>query len=53
LTWLPVIESDLGQERFLVEDPNESFRAGRFEKVNVMIGLTADEFIAPAESKFN
>lgn len=48
MTWLPVIEGDYGQDRFLVEDPNESFRVGRFQKVNVLVGVTADEFISPA-----
>jgi acetylcholinesterase len=47
MTWLPVIEIDYGQERFLIEDPNESFREGRFQKSNVMVGITADEFVSP------
>jgi hypothetical protein len=52
MTWIPVVETDLEQERFLVEDPNESLRKGEFAKVNVMLGVTADEFIQPAASEF-
>lgn len=48
MTWLPVVEQDLGQERFLINEPNVLFAAGNFSKVNVMIGVTADEFSSPA-----
>lgn len=51
MTWLPVVEGNFGQQRYLIEDPNESFREGRFEKANVIVGVTADEFISPAASK--
>ena len=52
MMWLPVVEKDFGQERFLVEDPNDSFREGRFQKVNVMVGVTSEEFIEPVAGKF-
>lgn len=45
MTWFPVIEKDLGQEKFLVSDPVLSFRSGDFEKVPVIIGRTKDEFV--------
>lgn len=48
MTWLPVVEQDFGQERFLAEQPNKLFEIGNFSKVNVMIGVTADEFAIPA-----
>lgn len=47
MTWLPVVEPELTQERFLTQDPNDSFHDGNFTKVNVMIGLTDIEFAAP------
>lgn len=45
ITWRPVIEPDFEQERFLIEDPNESFRHGRFTKIPVIAGITANEFV--------
>jgi acetylcholinesterase len=42
--WLPVIEDDFGQERFLVEDPTRSFRSGNFNRVPVVAGRTELEF---------
>lgn len=47
MTWLPVVEL-LGDEKFLTDDPNTLFRDGNFSRVNVMTGVTADEFISPA-----
>jgi acetylcholinesterase len=38
--WLPVIEDNFGQERFLVEDPTRSFRSGNFNRVPVIAGRT-------------
>ena len=43
LYWLPVIEDDFGQERFLVEDPTKSFRSGNFNRVPVIAGRTEYE----------
>lgn len=44
LIWLPVVEPDLGQERFLTDDPTRLFRLGRFYRVPVMAGITELEF---------
>jgi hypothetical protein len=52
MPWVPVIEPDFGQERFLIEDPNVSFRNGNFSKVPVIIGITAGEFIEPVACKY-
>ncbi|KAJ6640603.1 Esterase E4 [Pseudolycoriella hygida] len=47
--WTPwVVEPELGQERFIIDDPNLLFREGQFSKVNAIMGLTANEFIEPA-----
>ncbi|XP_062562253.1 juvenile hormone esterase-like [Armigeres subalbatus] len=48
LLWTAVIEPDFGQERFLTEDPTESFLKGNFMKVPVIAGITQDEFAGPA-----
>lgn len=44
-SWEPVIEPNFGQERFLTDDPMKLFRSGAFAKVNVLAGVTADEFL--------
>ena len=44
LYWLPVIEDDFGQERFLTEDPAKSFRSGNFNKAPVIAGRSEYEF---------
>lgn len=46
--WTPILEPDLGQERFILEDPSVLFREGNFTNVNVMIGITSHEFASPA-----
>lgn len=51
--WNPLLEPDLGQERFITEDPNVLFRAGNFTKVNAIMGITAHEFISPAGKFLN
>lgn len=48
MSWLPVVETNLGQDRFMVAEPNDLWRSGNFSRVNVMTGVTADEFIQPA-----
>jgi hypothetical protein len=48
ITWAPVVEGDFGQERFLEEEPNHLFSEGRFTRVNVMAGITENEFVLPA-----
>lgn len=44
LLWLPVVEPDLGQERFLTDDPTILFERGEFCRVPVMAGVTELEF---------
>ncbi|KAF5277165.1 hypothetical protein FQR65_LT03871 [Abscondita terminalis] len=44
LIWLPVIELDFGQERFLTEHPITSALKGKFAKVPFMTGITTEEF---------
>lgn len=41
--WMPVIEKDFGQERFLTEDPLESMRKGDFQRIQVFTGFTSHE----------
>jgi len=50
MKWLPVIETDFGQERVLIEDPNESFRNGRFQRVPIIAGVTEIEYADPVPS---
>lgn len=52
MSWLPVVEPNFGQERFLADEPNDLWRSGNFSKVNVMTGVTADEFIQPVAGNF-
>ena len=47
ITWAPVVELDHGQQRFLTDEPNRLFEEGKFARVNVMAGITADEFMLP------
>lgn len=44
LLWIPVVEPDFGQERFLVEDPTLSLYEGRFQKVPIISGIIKLEF---------
>lgn len=50
--WSYVIESDYGQERFLVEDPRCSLVNGRFSKIPIMAGVTENELTTSAVSKY-
>lgn len=52
MKWLPVVELDFGQERALTEDPNISFRNGRFHRVPIIAGITANEYNNPVPSIF-
>jgi hypothetical protein len=52
VTWGPVVEQNYGQERFLTGEPNELFQQGRFSKVNILTGITADEFMLPIAGEF-
>lgn len=47
MPWLPVIEPDLGQERFFIDEPNKLFKNGNFTKVPVIIGMSTNEIIDP------
>lgn len=47
----PIIERDFGQERFLTEDPTCFVRQGKFQKINILTGLTQYEFVNPAVCK--
>lgn len=51
LIWYPVIEKDLGQERFLTENPTKLMRQGKFMKIPVIAGITEYEFLGPAIGK--
>ncbi|KAF5306941.1 hypothetical protein FQA39_LY00171 [Lamprigera yunnana] len=44
MMWLPVIEPDCGQERFLTDNPVKLVLEGKYEKVPVMAGITTEEF---------
>ncbi|XP_064554514.1 juvenile hormone esterase [Drosophila montana] len=48
LNWLPVIEQDFGQERFLLEDPYKTAQSGHFYKVPLITGITEFEFLSGA-----
>ncbi|KAG5678815.1 hypothetical protein PVAND_008449 [Polypedilum vanderplanki] len=49
----PVIEPDLGQERFLKAEPSELFKNGNFLRVPILIGITAYEFADVVRNIFN
>uniref|UniRef100_A0A1A9WY03 Carboxylic ester hydrolase n=1 Tax=Glossina brevipalpis TaxID=37001 RepID=A0A1A9WY03_9MUSC len=42
--WLPVIEPDFGQDRFIAEDPYKIMERGAINKVPLIIGITEYEF---------
>ncbi|KAK9883519.1 hypothetical protein WA026_001695 [Henosepilachna vigintioctopunctata] len=44
LLWKPVIEEDFGQERFLTDHPIKLIMEGKFQKLPIMSGITAEEF---------
>ncbi|XP_002000246.2 juvenile hormone esterase [Drosophila mojavensis] len=48
LNWLPVIEQDFGQERFLLEHPYKTALSGKFYKVPLITGITEFEFLSAA-----
>lgn len=47
LTWLPVIEPDVGQERFFSEQPEETIKKANFVAPPIITGVTSNEFIRP------
>ncbi|XP_011208510.2 bile salt-activated lipase [Bactrocera dorsalis] len=48
LNWLPVIEEDFGQERFLLENPYKTIQSSNFQRVPIIIGITENEFVGGA-----
>lgn len=52
LLYLPVIERDFGQERFLTEHPTCLINKGKFQQVDILTGLTQYEFVNPAVCEF-
>lgn len=42
--WMPVVEPDFGQERFIAEDPYKIMEKGAINKVPLIIGITQYEF---------
>lgn len=44
LNWMPIIEPNAGQERFLAEDPYETMLSGNINKVPLIAGVTQYEF---------
>ncbi|ALC45678.1 CG4757 [Drosophila busckii] len=48
LNWMPVIEPDFGQERFLLEHPYKTAQSGNFYKVPLIAGITEFEFLSGA-----
>lgn len=51
MPWFPVVEKNFSQEMFFAEQPNNLFKTGRFNRVPVITGITADEFISPVVRK--
>lgn len=52
ILYKPVIERDFGQERFLTQHPSCGIRQGKFQRVNILTGLTQYEFLNPAVCEF-
>ncbi|KAL3273420.1 hypothetical protein HHI36_014864 [Cryptolaemus montrouzieri] len=44
LLWKPVIEGEFGQERFLTDHPIKLVLEGKFQKIPILAGITAEEF---------
>ncbi|CAH2057989.1 unnamed protein product, partial [Iphiclides podalirius] len=51
--WLPVIEKDFGQERFLHVEPADAIREGRMHAVPLLVSQTEDEFFWKAFTVLN
>lgn len=51
--WLPVIEQDFGQPRFLTAHPVELIQSDQFAKVPFLTGVTTDEFVSHAFAVIN
>ncbi|KAL3273419.1 hypothetical protein HHI36_014863 [Cryptolaemus montrouzieri] len=44
LLWKPVVEGEFGQERFLTDHPIKLILEGKFQKIPILSGITAEEF---------
>lgn len=51
IIWNPVIEADIGTDRFLTEHPIALIQKEEFAKVPVILGVTTEEFAARAFRK--
>ena len=51
--WLPVVEKDFGQERFLPTDPITAIKEGKIHSVPFIVSQTTDEFFWKAFSKYH
>ena len=49
--WFPVVEPNLGQERFFIDQPNKLFKEGNFTKIPIIIGISTNEIIEPVSCK--
>lgn len=50
--WVPVLEKDFGQERFLSIDPVTAVKEGKMHAIPYIVSQTTDEFYWKAFSKF-
>ncbi|KOB64474.1 Odorant degrading enzyme CXE16 [Operophtera brumata] len=53
LLWLPIVEPDFGQERFLPMHPLEALQKGKMHSVPYIVSQTQDEFFWKAFSILN
>lgn len=51
LNWMPVVEPNAGQERFLLEDPYKTMLKGDINRVPLIAGVTEYEFYYSAYCK--
>lgn len=52
LNWMPVIEKEFGQDRFIIEEPLDSFQHGRIQRIPLIVGMTKDEFVGIGHGEF-
>lgn len=52
-TFYLTVEPNLGQERFLTDDPSTMFSNGNFARVPMIIGRTSEEESSTAEGKYH
>lgn len=53
MIWTPVIETDFGQERYLIDHPINLITSGQFMNIPVITGITQYEFGYRAYRKYN